>query len=43
VDDLGREDRGSWVIPEFVTVLERCLAWGLHGDPAAARPAATTA
>lgn len=32
VDDLGREDRGSWVLPEFVTVLERCLAWGLYGD-----------
>ena len=35
VDDLGREDRGSWVVPEFVTVLERCLAWGLYGDVAA--------
>jgi uncharacterized protein len=43
VEDLGREDRGSWVIPEFVTVLERCLAWGLHGDPAAARGAVATA
>ena len=32
VDDLGREDRGSWVIPEFETVLERCLAWGLYGE-----------
>jgi type 1 glutamine amidotransferase len=31
VDDLGREDLGSWVIPEFVTVLERCLAWALDG------------
>jgi type 1 glutamine amidotransferase len=42
VEDLGHEDRGSWVIPEFVTVLERCLAWGLHGDPAAALDAVAT-
>ena len=34
VEDLGREDRGSWVIPEFVTVLQRCLSWGLYGDAA---------
>lgn len=32
VDDLGREDRGSWVIPEFVTVLQRCLHWAVHGE-----------
>ena len=32
VDDLGREDRGSWVVPEFVTVLERCLAWAVSGE-----------
>lgn len=31
VEDLGREDRGSWVIPEFLEVLGRCLAWGVHG------------
>jgi hypothetical protein len=31
IDDLGSEDRGSWLIPEFVTVLERCLTWGLYG------------
>lgn len=31
VDDLGREDRGSWTIPGFVTVLERCVSWGVYG------------
>jgi hypothetical protein len=36
VDDLGRQDLGSWVIPEFVTVLDRCLAWGVYGDEQAA-------
>ena len=36
VDDLGVQDRGGWVIPEFVTILKRCLAWGLYGYPAAA-------
>ncbi len=42
VDDLGREDRGSWVVPEFETVLERCLSWGLYGElpaPAGQEPA----
>jgi uncharacterized protein len=42
VEDLGREDRGSWVVPEFVTVLERCLSWGLYGElpaPAGQEPA----
>lgn len=33
VDDLGRTDRGSWVIPEFLTVLNRCLSWALYDDP----------
>jgi type 1 glutamine amidotransferase len=32
VEDLGREDRGSWVIPEFVTVLERAFSWAVHGE-----------
>jgi len=31
VPDLGRVDRGSWVVPEFRTVLERCVRWGLDG------------
>ena len=42
VEDLGREDRGSWVVPEFVAVLERCLSWGLYGElpaPAGQEPA----
>lgn len=43
VEDLGRDDRGGWVVPEFVTVLERCLAWGLDGSPSATRAALTTA
>ncbi len=41
VDDLGRDDRGSWVVPEFVTVLRRCLTWGLRGDAAATGSDAT--
>ncbi len=28
IDDLGRVDRGSWGVPEFETVLRRCVAWG---------------
>ena len=32
VDDLGREDRGSWDVPEFRTVLERCLSWAVTGE-----------
>lgn len=31
VDDLGKIDRGSWVVPEFRTILGRCLAWGVEG------------
>jgi hypothetical protein len=32
VDDLGREDRGSWPVPEFGTILDRCLAWAVTGS-----------
>ncbi len=35
VDDLGRQDLGSWVVPEFVKVLQRCLAWAARGAPSA--------
>jgi type 1 glutamine amidotransferase len=31
VPDLGRVDRGSWVVPQFREVLERCVRWGLDG------------
>ncbi|WP_238420275.1 ThuA domain-containing protein [Gordonia sp. 'Campus'] len=31
IDDLGRVDRGSWDIPEFRTILERCVAWAVRG------------
>jgi hypothetical protein len=30
-DDLGKVDLGSWVVPEFRTVLARCIAWGVSG------------
>ena len=30
-DDLGKVDLGSWVVPEFRTVLGRCIAWGVTG------------
>ncbi len=30
VDDLGRIDLGSWVVPEFTTILDRCLTWGIE-------------
>jgi type 1 glutamine amidotransferase len=45
IDDLGRQDRGSWVVPEFVTVLDRCLSRGLYGDETGDRavPAPATA
>ncbi len=33
VDDLGHTDLGSWVIPEFRTVLARCLHWAITGQP----------
>ena len=42
VDDLGREDRGGWIIPEFVTVLERCLDWGLRGHSTVGSAGITT-
>ena len=39
VDDLGQRDFGSWDVPEFRTVLARCLAWAVTGkfpeEPAA--------
>lgn len=31
VDDTGRRDFGSWQVPEFAAVLERCLRWALTG------------
>ncbi len=31
-DDLGRYDFGSWIVPEFRTILERCMAWAVTGD-----------
>ena len=30
-EDLGRRDFGSWQVPEFRTVLGRCLAWAITG------------
>jgi uncharacterized protein len=42
IDDLGRRDLGSWQVPEFRTVLQRCLAWAITGafaaEPSAALP-----
>jgi hypothetical protein len=32
VDDLGRRDFGSWQVPEFRTVLARCLDWAVTGS-----------
>jgi type 1 glutamine amidotransferase len=32
VDDVGRRDFGSWEVPEFRTVLRRCLSWAVTGD-----------
>ncbi len=32
IDDLGRRDFGSWDVPEFRTVLRRCLAWGVGAE-----------
>ena len=31
LDDLGRRDFGSWPVPEFRTVLERCVDWAVTG------------
>ncbi|WP_194818164.1 ThuA domain-containing protein [Nocardia sp. XZ_19_385] len=32
VDDLGAADRGSWTVPEFRTILRRCLHWAVTGE-----------
>ena len=32
VADTGRRDFGSWQVPEFRTVLGRCLAWAVTGS-----------
>ena len=29
IDDVGRRDFGSWPVPEFRTVLERCVDWAV--------------
>lgn len=29
IDDLGRVDRGSWGVPEYETVLRRCVSWAI--------------
>ncbi|PVY30706.1 ThuA domain-containing protein [Williamsia muralis] len=31
IDDLGKVDRGSWVVPQFDTILARCLEWAITG------------
>jgi uncharacterized protein len=31
IDDLGHRDLGSWQVPEFRTVLGRCLTWAVTG------------
>jgi type 1 glutamine amidotransferase len=31
VDDTGRTDRGSWEVPQFQTVLARCVDWAVGG------------
>ena len=31
IDDLGKVDVGSWVVPEFRIVLGRLVAWGVRG------------
>jgi type 1 glutamine amidotransferase len=31
-EDLGRRDFGSWEVPEYRTVLTRCLHWAVTGD-----------
>jgi hypothetical protein len=38
VDDLGRIEDGSWSVPEFRTVLDRCLAWAVHGHAGVPSP-----
>ncbi|MBA4021240.1 MAG: hypothetical protein C0482_02660 [Gordonia sp.] len=32
IDDLGRVDLGSWAVPEFHTILGRCLSWAVTGE-----------
>ncbi|WP_286135099.1 ThuA domain-containing protein [Mycobacterium sp. UM_Kg1] len=32
VEDLGCVDRGSWTVPEFRTILQRCLHWAVTGE-----------
>jgi uncharacterized protein len=41
IDDLGRRDFGSWPVPEFRTVLERCLDWAVTGTFPPVPPAGT--
>ena len=31
VADYGRIERGSWEVPQFRTVLHRCVQWGIEG------------
>jgi hypothetical protein len=42
VADTGKRDLGSWVVPEFRTVLRRCLAWAITGRFDAAVKAAAS-
>ena len=30
-DDLGVRDFGSWTVPEFRTILGRCIDWAVTG------------
>ena len=32
-DDLGKRDLGSWTVPEYRTVLSRCIDWAVTGEP----------
>ena len=32
IDDYGRHDLGSWEVPEFRTVLGRCVEWAVTGS-----------
>ncbi len=32
IEDLGRRDRVAWETPQFRQVLNRTLAWAVHGD-----------
>lgn len=33
-DDLGRRELGCWTVPEYRTVLGRCITWATGGGPA---------